>query len=147
MFTTAIRARLRRPSTAKRPAEFDSVTIESPNDARGRAKKAGLAAFPNLLVDRKSVQLKGRRCLVNPQSTFMRTWDFLMIVLLFFTAVVTPFEVAFLETSVNALFVLNRLIDALFIWVRDLINPPTVRAEPQRGTPVAGHGHPVHEPS
>ena len=34
---------------------------------------------------------------------------------LLFTAAVTPYEVAFLETEWNALFWLNRLIDLLFV--------------------------------
>ena len=38
---------------------------------------------------------------------------------LLFTAVVTPVEVAFLSTSVDPLFVINRLIDAVFTIVRE----------------------------
>lgn len=52
------------------------------------------------------------------RSPFMKNWDLLMALLLLFTATVTPFEVAFLETKVDVLFVLNRLIDSLFLAVR-----------------------------
>lgn len=38
-----------------------------------------------------------------------------MIVLLIFTATVTPFEVAFLEPSWDALFFINRVVDAMFL--------------------------------
>ena len=51
---------------------------------------------------------------LNPRSKLFVVWDPLMVLLLFFTAIVTPFEVAYLETKVNALFVLNRAIDLLF---------------------------------
>lgn len=56
----------------------------------------------------------GKQSLFSPASPFMKRWDILMALLLLFTAVVTPFETAFLETSVNALFILNRLVDFLF---------------------------------
>ncbi len=42
----------------------------------------------------------------------------LTLACLLFTAVVAPLEVAFMETRLNALFVLNRLIDIVFILVR-----------------------------
>ncbi len=41
-----------------------------------------------------------------------------IILLLLFTATVTPFEVAFLETSLNGLFVVNRVVDVSFIIVK-----------------------------
>jgi len=45
----------------------------------------------------------------------MGTWDQVIIVVLIWTALVTPFEVSFLEPAYNWLFFLNRLIDSLFI--------------------------------
>ncbi|EQC26951.1 hypothetical protein SDRG_15282 [Saprolegnia diclina VS20] len=51
---------------------------------------------------------------IHPHSTFMRNWDALSIVLLFYTAVVTPFETAFLTPSFDALFGLNTLVDVCF---------------------------------
>merc|ERR1719399_2505198 len=45
----------------------------------------------------------------------MKQWDVVMVVCLLFTAAVTPYEVAFLETEWNALFWLNRLVDLLFV--------------------------------
>ena len=53
--------------------------------------------------------------LLSPFSPMMKKWDLFMIVLLTFTAVVTPYEVAFLENEFNALFVINRLVDLGFI--------------------------------
>jgi len=41
-----------------------------------------------------------------------------MAMLLLFTASVTPFEVAFLETNLDPLFAINRVVDLLFLLVR-----------------------------
>ena len=49
---------------------------------------------------------------INPRSRFVRTWDLLMVSALVFTALVTPFEVAFFEPQlfVGATnFALNRV--------------------------------------
>ncbi|OQR84602.1 voltage-gated ion channel superfamily [Achlya hypogyna] len=51
---------------------------------------------------------------IHPQSAFMRNWDLLSIALLFFTAVVTPYETAFLTPSYDGLFVINCLVDICF---------------------------------
>jgi hypothetical protein len=53
---------------------------------------------------------------IDPNSLFMRRWDFFMVVLLGFTALVTPFEVAFLESGVDALFFINRMVDLGFFF-------------------------------
>lgn len=53
--------------------------------------------------------------LIDPNCNFMRKWDLTSIFMLFFVMVVTPFEVAFLSTSLNALFFINRLIDLYFV--------------------------------
>jgi hypothetical protein len=52
-----------------------------------------------------------------PGSKFMLRWDYFMTALLFFTATVTPFEVAFLTVELDTLFVLNRCVDLGFIVV------------------------------
>lgn len=41
------------------------------------------------------------------------------------TALVTPFEVSFLQPSINYMFVLNRIIDSVFIT--DMVNRVTIR--------------------
>jgi len=53
--------------------------------------------------------------LIDPNSVFMRRWDLISIGMLVFVMFVTPFEVAYLQTDVNALFFLNRIIDIFFI--------------------------------
>ena len=46
----------------------------------------------------------------------MQQWDVLMMILLLYTATVTPFEIAFMETDPDSfLFFLNRIVDACFI--------------------------------
>ena len=56
--------------------------------------------------------------LIDPRtSTFATFWDATATFALLFVALVTPFEVAFLptaESAADALFVLNRLVDAIF---------------------------------
>jgi len=44
----------------------------------------------------------------------MKQWDLVMMICLLFTAVLTPFEVAFLQTTLDLLFIINRVVDALF---------------------------------
>ena len=47
----------------------------------------------------------------------MQRWDLLTLLCLLFTALVTPVEVAFLTTKLNALFIINRVVDAVFVVV------------------------------
>jgi potassium voltage-gated channel Eag-related subfamily H protein 7 len=53
--------------------------------------------------------------LIDPNSGFMRRWDLASICMLLFVMFVTPFEVAYLSTTVDGLFVINRLVDVFFI--------------------------------
>eukprot|EP00939_MAST-03C_sp_MAST-3C-sp1_P000227 g227.t1 len=52
---------------------------------------------------------------VNPHSIVMHYWDLVMAVLLVYTALVTPYEVGFLETRIDILFAINRVVDTGFI--------------------------------
>ena len=49
------------------------------------------------------------------------------LVLLLWTATVTPFEVGFLTTSVNGLFWINRVIDLCFLKV---VTKPSLQPSP-----------------
>ena len=54
--------------------------------------------------------------IIRPTSSFMGWWDAATSIALILTALVTPFEVSFLEPDgVDGLFVMNRMIDAIFI--------------------------------
>ena len=53
--------------------------------------------------------------IISPKSKFSQRWDVLMILLLLYTAIVTPFEVAYIAESVPELLIfLNRLVDLCF---------------------------------
>ena len=97
------------------------------------------------LADRSLTSTKTKpeamKWMLDPSSEFIIKWDKLMVVLLLFVSFVTPFEVAFLPTKPDALFVINRIVDLgfiidmvfqfflpyfdaddlVFVWNRDLI--------------------------
>jgi hypothetical protein len=53
--------------------------------------------------------------LLHPLGLFMHYWDILAVVCLFFTAMVTPYEIAlFRSVTVNKLFIINRVVDFVF---------------------------------
>lgn len=57
-----------------------------------------------------------RRGLLNPRSRYVQWWDLTTALALGYTAFVTPFEVGLgLETSINALFAVNQLVNLVFI--------------------------------
>ena len=57
-----------------------------------------------------------KNLLIPPNSTFMSVWDWFTVMFLLFTAIVTPFEVAFIQTNLtNPLFWINRVVDLFFI--------------------------------
>ena len=56
---------------------------------------------------------------ISPRSRYMRRWDMVTLMLLLYTAVVTPVEVSFMETKIDTLFWINRSVDALF--VKDIV--------------------------
>ena len=64
---------------------------------------------------RQRLRDQQRRMLINPTSRFMQRWDPLMMTMLIFVAIVTPYEVAFLETKLSPLFWINRGVDVIFI--------------------------------
>ena len=53
--------------------------------------------------------------MISPNDERIKKWDLFMIALLTYVSFVTPFEVAFLQTKIDFLFVLNRLADIGFI--------------------------------
>jgi potassium voltage-gated channel Eag-related subfamily H protein 7 len=52
---------------------------------------------------------------IDPRTDRMKIWDGVIILLLIFTTYVTPYEVAFLSTRFNTLFVINRFVDLIFL--------------------------------
>mmetsp|Transcript_126002 Transcript_126002/g.288412 ORF Transcript_126002/g.288412 Transcript_126002/m.288412 type:complete len:649 (+) Transcript_126002:3-1949(+) len=53
--------------------------------------------------------------MLDPQGTFCRYWDVLIFLGLIFCALVTPYEVVFTETEFGFMFIVNRLVDVIFI--------------------------------
>jgi len=52
---------------------------------------------------------------IHPHSPFTKNWDLFIAVLLFYTAYVTPFDVGFLETKLDGLFVINQIVNMGFV--------------------------------
>ncbi len=53
------------------------------------------------------------------QGKYRPAWDVVMVVTLLYSAIVTPYEIAFSSAvqSIDGLFILNRIVDALFFAV------------------------------
>ena len=76
---------------------------------------------------------------ISPRTWYMRKWDLVTLVLLLFTAVVTPVEVAFLETSMwSIMFWINRSVDALFV-IDIFLNFFVAVVDPEDGQLVFHH--------
>lgn len=61
--------------------------------------------------------------ILDPKSQGLKRWDMFIMLLLLYTAVVTPYEVGFSEPQLDFWFFLNRFIDLSFGIVRT--PPPT----------------------
>jgi hypothetical protein len=75
------------------------------------------------------------------QSSFLKRWDYTMTLVLIYTALVTPFEVAFTTPSVNVIFIVNRIVDIIFLGV---CGAAAARARGRGVTGIrriAGHRH------
>ena len=97
---------------------------DAPGDAPATptaARKARLTEARQMLDFRAEVDGVRRRLaktaknVILPHSKGMQRWDVCTLVALVFTAIVTPVEVAFCETALNALFVINRGVDLVFV--------------------------------
>ena len=57
---------------------------------------------------------------INPRSHYIQYWDITTAIALFYTCFVTPFEVGIgLSTEANTLFVINQLVN--FVFIADLL--------------------------
>ena len=83
----------------------------------------GRVGFGNMIdtakLDLLDEAIEGKPCyIIHPEGRIIGIWDSITAMALIFTALVTPFEVGFLpspETPLDGLFVVNRLLDAIFI--------------------------------
>ena len=55
------------------------------------------------------------RFLLKPDSPKIQNWDIVLVVALLFTSIVTPYEVALITTEINFAFLLNRVVDLIFL--------------------------------
>ena len=65
----------------------------------------------------RSMQATG--CVIDPRNVkWMSMWDLVMVSAMIFTAIVTPFEVAFADEGrfIRPMWVCNRVVDFLFIF-------------------------------
>jgi hypothetical protein len=83
--------------------------------ARSRLKMAGKRVQDANRITKVIPPLKPG-CLLNKNSTLMRFWDVAMIVLLLYTALLTPYEVSFINSVMfDAWFWVNRVVDTGFL--------------------------------
>ena len=91
------------------------------NAEGGNAKKAKenvkqARSFTEEVSATRSALASRDAFLIDPQSRFMRRWDIVTLVALLFTATFTPYEVAVRQTALDVAFVVNRIVDCIFIW-------------------------------
>ncbi|KAH8096566.1 voltage-gated potassium channel [Aureococcus anophagefferens] len=101
-------------SKHKYAASEEGKEEQAPSDGGALKPSAELIAE----VERVRVRLKnsGDRWVLDPSTKHYRRWDFMTFTALVFTAVVTPVEVGFFtEIRFDALFFVNRFVDAIFI--------------------------------
>ena len=105
-------------ATNKYEAEGDGAAEEEEMDLEDQKMEALSRGV--VLGDPSRLRLPpSASCLINPRGTFQSRWDVVMLVALIYTAIVTPFEVAFIPPSFGALFIINRIVDYLFL--QDLV--------------------------
>jgi hypothetical protein len=79
-------------------------------------KRTSLIEFHKANVDRVHDMEQHEKFFIHPEtSEFMKTWDLILALALTFTAAVTPLEIAFFQTELDALFFVNRMVDIIFI--------------------------------
>ena len=55
-------------------------------------------------------------CLIDPRtSSWIGRWDAVTSLALLFVAFVTPYEVALLDVHLDALFIVNRIVDSMYV--------------------------------
>ena len=96
---------------AKRRMEITG-SVRGGDRLRATKKDSGLSAGA-----RSRFRYRSSRWMVDPRDPFMRYWDTCSITFLVFAAIVTPYEVAFLDVGMFApLWWINRVIDVFFFF-------------------------------
>lgn len=58
---------------------------------------------------------KAQKYMIKAHDERIQRWDMVGLVMVMYTAVVTPFDVSYLQPQLDALFVLNRIVDIYFL--------------------------------
>jgi potassium voltage-gated channel Eag-related subfamily H protein 7 len=87
---------------------------ETVNRKPSTIEKAEVEAMIGAFEQRVANIARSFRFKFHPDGGFCQRWDMIMIFSLFYTALVTPYEVAFIPTQLDLRFGLNRFIDFLF---------------------------------
>ncbi|ETW07541.1 hypothetical protein H310_02033 [Aphanomyces invadans] len=94
-----------------------AAAIDEANEMRMRKNKAFFQSkrIPKA-GDRAVKKAYKRQAYLHPNSQFRAGWDLFMIVLLVYTALLTPYEIAFVDTvSLDGLFIVDRTVDLSFL--------------------------------
>ena len=130
-------------STLVTPAEEENGKGEKKGPSiMGKAKLDVMqVAVGAQMMSKHKAFMEKSPLVISPRTWYMRRWDLVTLVLLMFTAVVTPVEVAFLETTLwSILFWINRSVDALFI-LDIFLNFFVAIVDPEDGQLVFHHRH------
>ena len=65
--------------------------------------------------DQNKVIKANTKCMIFPTNTGKQIWDFIVMVLLLYTALYVPFKVCFVETTSDFGFLLDLVVDFLFL--------------------------------
>lgn len=113
----------------------------NPGGASTSRARVGRGAGTGAVEKRKAdeADAEDREWLIDAQTTpQLQHWDIGMLVAISYVAIATPYEVAFLEPEINAIFVVNRMVDMVFLC--DLILQFFITAQDERGNWVKNRG-------
>jgi len=116
------RRRLYRGSTNELMEGNTAAQMEKIYESAKRGGFSCLGLFsctdPDEKEDGDEKRQKAPWYILSPDAAAMKTWDAALASALIFTAIVTPYEVAFLgptDDASNPIFILNRLVDAILL--------------------------------
>jgi CRP-like cAMP-binding protein len=100
----------------KSASTYTTVDIGDDTKRRNTQKRASVMdAMQQAAISERAALGKIPPNMLDPQGNIAWTIDIITLIALFYTAIVTPFEVAFLHTSLGVIFGINRLIDIAFL--------------------------------
>lgn len=86
------------PSKRYEGRESISITIPQTEgqDSIRMARKVAIMSFTNNMGKKKDRRIKEHRCIIYPHGRFRKVWDFMLMVLLVYVVLLTPFQVSFM---------------------------------------------------